>query len=106
MPKFVYAYHGVPEFESPEAGAQHMTKWRAWTASLGDALIDPGLPLGQSKTVSANGVAEGGGPNPVVGISVVEADSLDAAVEMTKGCPHLDHEHCAIEVAEAMDMEM
>ena len=71
MPKFVYAYHGVPEFESREAGSQHMTKWRAWTASLGDALIDPGLPWGQSKAVSANGVAEGGGPNPVVGISVV-----------------------------------
>jgi hypothetical protein len=42
--------------------------------------------------------------NRLVGFSIVEADSIDAAVEMAKKCPHLAHG--TIDVAEAMDMKM
>ena len=50
------------------------------------------------------GVSDDGGSNPLSGITVVKADSIDAAVEMAKGCPHLDHG--TIEVVQMLDMEM
>ena len=62
----------------------------AWVSSLGDASVDPGNPLGMSKTVSADGVTDGGGANPMSGFSVVKADSMDAALEMAKECPFLE----------------
>ena len=40
----------------------------------------------------------------MTGISIVKADSMDAAIEMVKGCPHL--EHGTVDVAEAMEMGM
>ncbi len=55
-----------------------------------------------SKTVSSSGVSDDGGSNPLLGFSIVKADSMDAALEMAKGCPHL--EIGTIEVAEAKEM--
>lgn len=104
MKKFVFAYHGAPRFETPDAGKAHMEAWRTWMAGLGGAVIDPGLPLGDARTVSADGIENGGGANPLTGITIVTAPDLDTAVAMTKGCPHLNGG--TIEVAEAVDMEM
>jgi len=104
MPTYVFAYYGEPTFESREEGAEHMAKWQAWMGGLGDAIVNPGWPTGKPKTVSAAGVSDGAGPNRLTGFSVVKADSIDAAVEMAKGCPHL--EHGTVDVAEAMEMEM
>ena len=65
-------------------------------------MVNPGSPLGMSKTVSSGGVADDGGSNPLLGFSIVKADSMDAALEMAKGCPHL--EIGTIEVAEVKEM--
>jgi hypothetical protein len=73
-------------------------------AGISDAVVNPGAPVGMSKTVSSGGVADDGGSNPLSGYTVVKADSIEAAIEMAKGCPHLDHG--TIEVAPLMDMEM
>ncbi len=102
MPKFVFAYHGGKPPESPEEGEKVMAAWGAWFETLGAAVVDGGAPVGISKTVSAGGVADGGGSNPLSGYSIVNADNIDAAVEMAKGCPILDGG--SVEVAEAMDM--
>src|SRR5260221_14751627 len=101
MPNYVFAYHASKRPENP---GQHMAKWKAWVAGLGDALVNPGIALGKSKTVSGAGVAEGGGPNPLSGFSIVKADSIDAAIVLARGCPHLDFG--TIEVAEDMQMQM
>ncbi len=105
MPKFLLAYHGGHNFKSKEEGMEHMTKWQAWSTGLGDAVVDPGMPVGPSKTVSADGVTEGGGSNPLSGITILQADTIEAACEMAKACPHVDIGG-TIEVAQAMDMEM
>lgn len=102
MSNYIFAYHGGKKPESPEAGAALMARWKAWIEGLGDAVVNPGTPLGMSKTVSSDGVADDGGSNPLMGFSVVEADSMDAALEMAKGSPHL--EIGTIEVAEMRDM--
>jgi hypothetical protein len=40
-------------------------------------------------SASAKGVEDNGGANPISGISVVEADSIESAIAMAKPCPHL-----------------
>lgn len=104
MSNYVFAYHGEPKFESPDEGAKYKAKWLAWVGSLGDALVNPGWPLGMPKTVSPTGVSDSVTPMRLTGFSIVKADSMDAALEMAKGCPHLAHG--TIEVAEAMEMGM
>ncbi|MDH3671732.1 MAG: hypothetical protein OES46_11270 [Gammaproteobacteria bacterium] len=54
-----------------------------------------------SKTVSAGGVSDDGGSNPLSGFSIVRADTMDV-LEMAKGCPQLDIG--TIEVAEVKEM--
>ncbi len=103
MSEYIIAYHGGKKPESPEEGAKHMAKWKAWVSDLGDAVVNPGTPLGPSKTVSSDGVADDGGPNPLSGFSIVSADSMDAALEMAKACPTLDLGG-TLEVAQVMKM--
>ncbi len=102
MPNYVFAYHGGKMPESPEEGAKHMAKFKAWVGGLGDAVVNPGAPFGMSKTLSSGGVTDGGGSNPLSGFSILKADSMDAALEMAKGCPHL--EIGTVEVAEVKEM--
>lgn len=103
MPNYAFAYHGGKRPASREEGAKHMENWNAWVESLGDANVDPGKYLGMSKTVSAAGVTDDGGSNPLAGFSIVKADDMDTALELAKGCPHLDLEG-TIEVAEILEM--
>ena len=103
MSNYVLAYHGGTKPESPEEGTKHMAKWKAWVGGLGDAVVNPGTPLGKSKTVSSGGVSDDGGSNPLLGFSIVKADSMDAALEMAKTCPFLDLGG-TLEVAEVKEM--
>ncbi|WP_419906175.1 YciI family protein [Hoeflea sp.] len=103
MPNFVFAYHGGKPPESPEEGAKVMAAWNAWFETMGSAVVDGGAPVGASKTVAAGGVTDGGGANPLSGYSIVSADTIDAAVDMAKGCPILEGGG-NVEVAEAMEM--
>ena len=105
MPNYVVTYYGEPNFSSPEAGAAYMKNWQDWVASLGEALINPGTPLAKgAKTVGPGGVSDADGPQRLTGFSIVKAEDMDAALEMAKRCPHL--EHGTVSVAEAMQMQM
>ena len=104
MAKYVFAYHGGKMPETPEEGQKVMAAWSDWLQGMGSAVVDGGNPVGPSKTVSADGVEDNGGSNPLSGYSIVEADSLETAVEMAKGCPVLKGGHGTVEVAEVMNM--
>ena len=103
MSDYIIAYHGGKKPESPEAGAKQMAKWKAWIEGLGDAVVNPGTPLGKSKIVSAAGVSDDGGPNALTGFSIVKADSMEAALEIARECPFL--EMGTLEVAEIKEMK-
>ena len=105
MPKFLLIYHGKPDLQTAEDGAKHMAAWTAWNAGLGDALVDPGLPVGAPKTITPNGVEDNGGSNPAAGMTVLQADTMDAAIALARGCPHLSGTG-TIEIAEALNLEM
>ncbi len=80
-----------------------MAEWNAWYESMGSAVVDGGGPAGPSTTVSASGVANDGGANPVSGLSQVEATDMDAAVAMAKSCPILSSDG-SVEICEIMQM--
>lgn len=91
MANFIYAYSGgnPPSADEAERNAQ-MAKWGQWFGQLGSALVNPGAPTGAAKTVGTGGSISDGGSRGLTGYSVVAADSLDAAVELAKGCPVLE----------------
>jgi len=103
MTKYVIAYHGGRKFESRQDGAAYMAKWKAWMGSAGAAMVDPGMPLGAGKLIGPAGVTDRGA-DMLTGFSMVNADSLEAAVALARECPHLDHG--TIEIAEVMEMRM
>lgn len=104
MTQFIFAYHGGKSPETPEEGEKVMAAWGAWFGGLGDAIVQPGAPVGLSKTVSGSGVADDGGANPVSGYSVVSATNMDAAVTMAKGCPMVVDGSGSVEIAELVEM--
>jgi hypothetical protein len=103
MAKYLLVYHGGSMAEGEEAQAKVMAAWGAWFQNLGPALADGGNPTSQAKTVASNGsVSDGGGANPATGYSLIEADNIDAAVALAKGCPVLESGG-NIEVAETFN---
>lgn len=102
MPTYIIAYHGGKEPETPEAGAEGMAKWKAWLEELGEAVINPGTPLGASKLVGADGVSDYPKADSLTGFSMVRADDMDAALKIAAACPFL--EMGTLEVAEVKSM--
>ena len=101
MANFIIVYHApTKEISSPEEGQAHRAKWMEWINELGDAMVNPGTPLGKSMIVSSEGVSET--DSGLTGYTVVEAPDLEAAVEISKGCPYLDMG--PVEVAEMTSM--
>ncbi|VAW40412.1 hypothetical protein MNBD_CHLOROFLEXI01-4374 [hydrothermal vent metagenome] len=70
-----------------------MQEWGAWMGGMGESLVNGGNPFApEAKSISSDGsVADGAVGTSASGYSVVQADSLDAAVELAKGCPHWQH---------------
>ena len=102
MPKYLFAYHGGTRPENEADIAKEMERWGAWFATMGAAVVDGGAPVGPSKTISGAGVADNGGANPVSGYTVIQADTMEAALAHAKGCPINDTG--SVEVTEIMEM--
>ena len=88
--------------DTPEEGEQEMARWMAWMEEMGDVFVDQGNPVGQSSTLSAAGLRDDGGPDPLSGYSIIRAADKAEAIEMARGCPHLAHGR--IEIAEIIEM--
>ncbi len=105
MPSFMFAYHGGKTPETQEEIDKVMAAWGAWMEKYKDVMVDPGNPVGMSKTVSSSGVADNGGANPLSGYTIVSAADIDAACEIAKSNPMLA-DGGSVEVAEIHVIEM
>ena len=103
MPNFMFAYHGGSAPQSPEEAEKVMAEWNAWFGSIGNGVVEPGNPVGLSKTVSVSGIADDGGSNPISGYSVIAADTIEAACEIAQACP-IVNDGGSVEVAEIHEM--
>ena len=113
MSEFVYLYRNGERMPgSPEQMQQQMQKWMAWMKDLADKghIKDPGHPLertgklvtGRPKNVTDGPFAEA--KDVVGGYTLVEAEDLARAVELTTGCPILDVAGGYVEVRPVMKM--
>jgi hypothetical protein len=89
MGKYVLAYKGGGMAATEAEQQAAMEAWGAWFGSLGSAVVDGGNPFATSKVVASDGSVSDGDGSGLTGYSIVEADSLDAAAGMAKGCPIL-----------------
>jgi hypothetical protein len=90
MARFLVTYHGGGMPQDSDARQQAMAAFAKWVERTGDALIDPGAPLGPPKTVSAGSVKDGPASGPIGGYSVIEADDIDAAVDLVGEHPFVE----------------
>ena len=104
MPDFIFAYHGGKTPESHDAGEKAMAAWGSWSEEMGEHVVNPGNPVGMSKTVSADGTADNGGANPLSGYTVIRAENIDAACKMAQGCPMVADGTGSVEVAPVIEM--
>jgi hypothetical protein len=88
MATFLLTFHGGAMPETKEAQDQVMAAWTGWFGTLGDALVDGGNPISKAKAISPDGSVMDATSAPS-GYSIIKASDLDAAVELSKGCPVL-----------------
>ncbi len=103
MPQYVIVYLGGDKPSSPEEGKQRMSEYSEWITSLGDSAVSPANPLKDTKTVNSDGTVTAGGTTSMSGFTIIEADSMDAALLISKACPFLDMGG-SLEVSELMQM--
>ena len=91
MAKYVLLYSGGSMGATQADQQKQMQAWGSWFGKLGKSLVDGGNPFSDKvKTVASNGSAKDGAAGQrATGYSIVEANSVDAAAELAKGCPVL-----------------
>ena len=103
MAQYVIVYLGGNQPATPEEGKQHFSKYMGWISSLGDSAVSPANPLKDTRTVNPDGTVTSGGTTTMSGYTIVETDSMDAALSIAKACPFLDIGG-SLEVSELMQM--
>ncbi len=103
MPQYVIVYLGGDQPSSQEEGKRHFSKYMDWLSSLGDSAVSPANPLKNTRTVNSDGTVTTGGTTTMSGYTIIEADSMDAALSIAQSCPFLDIGG-SLEVSELMQM--
>ena len=103
MPQYVIVYIGGDQPSSPEEGKQHFSKYMDWLSSLGDSAVSPANPLKNTSTVHSDGTVTTGSTTTMSGYTIIEAESMDAALSIAKACPFLDIGG-SLEVSELVEM--
>ncbi len=86
---------------TPEEAQHGMQLWIQWAQKLGPALLDPGKPLGNAVRVTSGATAPI--DSRVIGMSLIQADSMAGALDLVRDHHHLHWaEDCEIEVLEEM----
>jgi hypothetical protein len=94
MTNFLYLFRGGNNPTTPAAMQETMQKWTGWMKDLGQkGHFKGGEPLesggkvlrGKSKTITDGPYPEA--KDVIGGYLIVSAESLDHAVELSKGCP-------------------
>jgi hypothetical protein len=88
MANFLLTFHGGGMPETKEEQDRVMTAWNDWFAALGDALVDGGNPISQTRAISPDGSVMDATSAPS-GYSILKADTIDSAVALARGCPVL-----------------
>lgn len=113
MKTFLAIYTGSPSsfdaWKSMDAAQREakekagMEAWKAWVETNQASIVDHGAPLGKTKRMSTDGLADA--RNNVGGYTIVRAESHEAAAKLFEQHPHFTiFPGDAVEVMECMPM--
>ncbi len=103
MAQFIVSYIGGDKPATPEEGQAHFAKYQTWLRELGDACVSPMNPFKNTHTVTPDGKTAEGGETKMSGYTILEAESIDAALALVKDCPFLEI-NGSLEVSELVKM--
>ena len=103
MAQYIITYLGGDQPSSPEEGKQHFEKYKEWLSSLGESAVSPANPFKNTSTVNSDGSVTTGSTTSMSGYTIIEVDSMEMALEITKACPFLDIGG-SLEVSELIQM--
>lgn len=84
MPKYVYIHTGGRMAENEQESKRLRDAWIAFVGGLGESIVDGGNQFGAAKTVSGNSTSGASG------YTIVNAASIDKAIERARPCPIFD----------------
>lgn len=76
-----------------------MRSWQEWMEAHNDVILDKGLPIGKTKRITSEGIADT--KNDLNWYLIVQAESHDEAAVMFKDHPHLQIPSSYIEVMDS-----
>lgn len=86
---------------TPEQAQHGLQLWVDWASKIGSALLDPGKPLGNGVDVQPTATTKS--DTDIIGMSILQANSMDEALTMVKDHHHLHWaDSCEITVLEEM----
>ena len=85
-PDAMARFQALPQGERDTRERAGMQAWGQWMEQHKDAVVDMGAPLGKTKRVAAQGIADI--RNQIGAYTVVRAESQEAAAQMFLGHPH------------------
>lgn len=103
MNQYIITYLGGDQPSSPEEAKENFAKYQAWLGSLGEAAIKPMVPFKDAHMVSPDGSVSAGSSIAMTGHTIVQAESIEQAIEYAKACPFLEV-NGSLEVAEIVQM--
>lgn len=103
MTKFVLSYFGGDKPSTPEEGQAHFQKYQQWLSDLGSSVVSPMNPLKDTHVLAPDGAVSSGSAVGMSGYTILQADSMDQALDMARGCPFLSI-NGTLEVAELVEM--
>jgi len=99
MNQYIIVYFGGDHPSSPGEAQKHFSKYQHWLNVLGAAIIKPMVPFKKSHTVHPNHSVSEGSSVAMSGHTIVQAESIEQAIEYAQSCPFLDI-NGSLEVAE------
>jgi len=90
MPQYIIVYLGGEQPSSPDEGKKHFAKYQEWLSALGDNVISPMNPFRNTSTIHSDGTVTTGSATAMSGYTIIQADSMEKALELSKVCPFLD----------------
>lgn len=104
MAQYMITYLGGDQPNSPEEGERLYSEYTTWLSSLGDAVVSPANPLKDTTTVGSDRSVSAGGTTTMSGFTILEAESMEAVLDIAKACPFLDIGG-SLEVSELIEMQ-
>jgi len=101
--RYIITYLGGDQPSTPEEGKQHFAKYQDWLGALGNIAVSPMNPFKSTSTVNSDGSVSLGSSTTMSGFTIIETESLEAAIVIAKACPFLDI-NGSLEVSEIIDM--